>query len=268
MKLAWLTDIHLNFLELSERQRFYQEIIKKKPDGILISGDIAEAPSVCGILREMQEVMSRPIYFVLGNHDYYAGQIELVHQKIIQLTTEVEHLHWLGHAGVIQLTAETVLVGQDGWADGRLGDYHHSSARLKDERMIADFFQQKCLSRDHLLSVMQKWADQDAKLLHQDLELAALGKAKRMIVITHVPPFKENCLYEGKISTDDYLPYFSSKATGDVLLNFAQNYPAIDMTVLCGHTHSKSDFQVLSNLRVKSGQAEYGRPEMQEMIEV
>jgi hypothetical protein len=32
MKLAWLTDIHLNFLELSQRQRFYQEIIKKQPE--------------------------------------------------------------------------------------------------------------------------------------------------------------------------------------------------------------------------------------------
>ena len=268
MNLAWLTDIHLNFLELTQRQHFYQEIMEKQPDGILISGDIAEAPSVYAILIEMQEAIRQPIYFVLGNHDYYTGQIGSVRQKIIQLTTGVKHLHWLGHAGVIQLTAETVLVGQDGWADGRLGDYHHSSARLKDERMITDFFQQKCLSRDHLLSVMQKWADQDAKQLQQDLESAALRKAKRIIVITHVPPFKENCLYEGKISTDNYLPYFASKAMGDVLLQFAQKYPTIDATILCGHTHSKSDFQVLGNLRVKSGQAEYGCPEVQEMIEV
>ncbi|STX53054.1 phosphoesterase [Legionella geestiana] len=27
MKLAWLTDVHLNFLDADERKKFYQEII-------------------------------------------------------------------------------------------------------------------------------------------------------------------------------------------------------------------------------------------------
>ncbi|PCH54758.1 MAG: serine/threonine protein phosphatase, partial [Legionellales bacterium] len=53
MKLAWLTDIHLNFLEQDVRQEFYLEIIKTNCDAILITGDIAEAPSLCEILKEM-----------------------------------------------------------------------------------------------------------------------------------------------------------------------------------------------------------------------
>ncbi len=28
MKLAWLTDVHLNFLDADERKKFYQEITK------------------------------------------------------------------------------------------------------------------------------------------------------------------------------------------------------------------------------------------------
>ena len=43
MKLAWLTDVHLNFLDANERKKFYKEIINTKCDGILVSGDIAEA---------------------------------------------------------------------------------------------------------------------------------------------------------------------------------------------------------------------------------
>ena len=50
MQYAWLTDIHLNFLDDVVRQRFYQEIINTESDGVLISGDIAEAPSI--FLRE------------------------------------------------------------------------------------------------------------------------------------------------------------------------------------------------------------------------
>ena len=53
MKLAWLTDIHLNFLDNNARQIFYQEIVNTQCDGVLISGDIAEAPSLISILEEM-----------------------------------------------------------------------------------------------------------------------------------------------------------------------------------------------------------------------
>lgn len=53
MQCAWLTDIHLNFLESEARQEFYQEIINTQCDGVLISGDIAEAINVEAILIEM-----------------------------------------------------------------------------------------------------------------------------------------------------------------------------------------------------------------------
>jgi predicted MPP superfamily phosphohydrolase len=40
MKLAWLTDIHLNFLDNSTRKKFYDEILTASCDALLISGDI------------------------------------------------------------------------------------------------------------------------------------------------------------------------------------------------------------------------------------
>ena len=63
MKLAWLTDIHLNFLDADERKRLYQEVINTKCDGVLISGDIAEAPSIKNILQELVIFIKKPIYF-------------------------------------------------------------------------------------------------------------------------------------------------------------------------------------------------------------
>jgi len=44
MKLAWLTDIHLNFLKKDRRKQFFDSIINSYCDAVLISGDIAEAP--------------------------------------------------------------------------------------------------------------------------------------------------------------------------------------------------------------------------------
>ena len=67
MKLAWLTDIHLNFIDLTQRKQFYQKIMDSLCEGLLISGDIAEAPCVEELLQELALFLKRPIYFVLGN---------------------------------------------------------------------------------------------------------------------------------------------------------------------------------------------------------
>ena len=64
MKLAWVTDIHLNFLESADRKRFYQDIVTKKSEAVVVSSDIAEAPTFSDILKEMAQHIAKPIYFV------------------------------------------------------------------------------------------------------------------------------------------------------------------------------------------------------------
>jgi len=86
--------------------------------------------------------------------------------------------------------------------------------------------------------------------------------------LTHVPPFKEACWYQGKMGNDDWLPYFACKATGDVLLEMAQVRPDCHLTVLCGHTHHSGTIQMLPNLYVKTGSAEYGQPHVEEILTI
>ncbi len=40
------------------------------------------------------------------------------------------------------------------------------------------------------------------------------------------------------------------------------------MTVLCGHTHSSGVVQILENLSVRTGAAEYGEPKLQDVLDV
>jgi predicted MPP superfamily phosphohydrolase len=268
MKLAWLTDIHLNFIDDEQRKKYYQEIISTQCNAVLISGDIAEAPSVVKMLNEMAKTIKMPIYFVLGNHDYYRGQIDDVREVMTAITKPNNFLFWLGASGIHQLNDHTVLLGQDGWADGRLGDYQNSRVVLNDSRMIADLLQAKFLGKYQLLDKMQQLADADAVRLKNDLNKAHAQKPKKIIVLTHVPPFKEACMYEGKISADDWLPFFSSKITGDVLMQAAQENPGIEYLVLCGHTHGKAEYQCLDNLLVRVGAAEYYEPGVQGVVEV
>lgn len=267
MKLAWFTDIHLNFLQDVARKQFYQDIVNSNCDAILITGDIAEAPSLTTHLQTMATSVAMPIYFVLGNHDYYRGQVSEIRSAMIQLTKSEQHLFWLPASGPQLLENRTILLGQDGWADGRYGNFANSRVSLNDSRLIVDLFQERLVGRSALLDKMQQLADADAAALHNELNTAIKQHdPKQVIILTHVPPFKEACLYENKISGDDYLPYFGSKSTGDVLLMVAKSNPAIEFIVLCGHTHHDATCEPAKNLKVRVGQAEYGKPQLQEIL--
>jgi len=268
MQITWLTDIHLNFIDLAEREQFYQKIINTACEGVFITGDIAEAPSIVDIMNEMVHFIQKPIYFVLGNHDYYKGDVKQVRESMIKLTSTNKQLFWLPASGIQWLNDSTIILGQDGWADGRFGDYQHSTVRLNDSRLINDLFQASLQGNDMLLKKMQNLADIDAKNLSDNLTQATAKQPQKIIILTHIPPFKESCMHLGQASDDNWLPYFSSKATGNVILQVASQNPQIEFLVLCGHTHSKSYYQATDNLLIKAGVAEYYQPEIQEVIEI
>lgn len=269
MKLIWLTDIHLNFLEENKRTSFYHELIATDSEGVVISGDIAEPPSIESILKEMTSTTQKPIYFVLGNHDYYRGSINDLRNKMTSITKDEPFLFWLPASGPQKLNNNVVLLGRDCFADGRYGDYTNSRVVLNDSRMIVDLLQSSALGKYPLLEKIQQLADQDANELEKSIEQAIRSyNPKKIIILIHVPPFREVCMHEGEISNDDYLPFFSSKVTGEILMHVAESYPEVEFLALCGHTHSKGLFKPCSNLTVKAGASEYGKPSIQEVIEI
>jgi hypothetical protein len=95
----------------------------------------------------------------------------------------------------------------------------------------------------------------------------ALERFEHVLFLTHVPPFRDACWHEGKISDDEWLPYFTCKAAGDALVEVMRARPDRTMTVLCGHTHSPGNAQILPNLKVRTGGATYGSPRV-ESVEV
>jgi hypothetical protein len=53
-----------------------------------------------------------------------------------------------------------------------------------------------------------------------------------------------------------------------MLLAASKAYPAVNFTVLAGHTHGKYDGKIAPNLRVLVGGADYGHPALAGLIEV
>jgi len=82
MKLAWLTDIHLEFLSPGQLESFLHTLQVLDTDAFLLGGDIAQSHSLEGYLLEMENTLQRDLYFVPGNHDYFYGSIEQVRRDI------------------------------------------------------------------------------------------------------------------------------------------------------------------------------------------
>ena len=59
---------------------------------MLISGDIAESQNVTEYLEWIASRLAGPIYFVLGNHDFYNGSIAGVRQAVAELCRRDERL--------------------------------------------------------------------------------------------------------------------------------------------------------------------------------
>ena len=162
------------------------------------------------------------------------------------------------------LTDAACLVGHDTWGDGRLGNAAGSPVILNDFLLIQEL---ASLDRPALLGRLNALGDEAAAHLAGQLP-AALANFAHVYVLVHVPPFREACWHEGRISDDDWLPFFTCRAVGDVLAAAMRQHPERRMTVLCGHTHSPGAAQVSPNLEVKTGAARYGSPRVQEVLVV
>jgi 3',5'-cyclic AMP phosphodiesterase CpdA len=275
MRLAWLTDIHLNFVTPVEASSLAQRIGESDADTVLVGGDIAEADSFADLLRQLTSESNIPLYFVLGNHDYYRGSITGVREEATAISGESSNLQWLPHKRVVQLTEKTSLVGHGGWGDGRIGRFFESDVILNDYALIeelqklhrTDLSPPESILTPELHAKLGALGDEAADHFRQVLP-QALETSERVLVLTHVPPFREACWHGGQLSNDNWAPHFTCKAVGDILVEFMVGHPDQTMTVLCGHTHSSGHARILENLEVVTGDAVYGQPKIQQVLHV
>lgn len=264
LRLAWATDVHLDFLDKDNLAKFFDELAAAPAEGVLITGDIADARSIERRLGTLARHLCKPVFFVLGNHDYYHNSIAEIRSRMRALTSASHWLRWLPSMEGIELAPDSALVGVDGWADGQFGNYAESKVMLNDYLFIKDL---AGLGKAERLQCLRTIAAGEAELLEASLG-AALKRYHRVVVATHVPPFKEACWHDGQISNDEWLPHFSCQATGLVLRRAALEHPDSVITVLCGHTHGAGVATVLPNLTVITGGAEYGAPHVQFVLDV
>jgi hypothetical protein len=257
VRVTWLTDLHLNFLDEGGVVEFIEAVRRERPELLLVGGDTGECDDVFEYVARLGEVA--PTWFVLGNHDFYGSSIAAVRAAAVARANG----RWLPAAGPVRLTEATTLIGVDGWGDARCGDLG-SPIRLTDWVKIEEL---RGLTTSQRIEALRALGAREAAQLAG--QLAGLVEPTRaLLVLTHVPPFAGACWYDGRTSDSAWLPWFTCVAVGEVLLAYARQHPRTSITALCGHTHGIGEYVAAENLVVRTGgwaagQRDYGNPVVQ-----
>lgn len=258
--LTWCADIHLDHADPAVQDRFIETLRETSGETVVICGDISTSRRITADLERIADGTGRRIYYVLGNHDHFGGSIAALRDSIIALGERRSDVQWLPPAGVVSLGDGIVLIGVDGWADGRLGNALTTPLRLNDDRLITELAAQP--NRSHRLAVKRALADADAERLATLIERAA-GEATTVVIATHVPPFTDVLPPRGHLATPDWWPLLICGATGETITAESAKYPEHEFIVLTAHTHVAADVRVGENVRVVTAAARYGEPTVQ-----
>ncbi len=264
LNIVWVTDLHLDAANHIRQQAFLDLIATHQPHVLLIGGDIANGRESIIHLERLAHHFQIPCFFVLGNHDYYYESIQQIREKARELCKKYEHLNYLTHCGVTPLSKHTALIGHDGWSDGRAGDFLGSDVMLNDYLLIQEL---KGLKPKERLEVLNRLGDEAAEHILKTLK-EAFQTFDHAILLLHTPPFRKACYYGAHPSDDNWSPHFVCQAVGDAILKEMTNYPDHQLLVLCGHTHTGIDVNILPNLRVLAGESVLGTPSVQGIIYV
>lgn len=261
-RLVWATDLHLDAVDRIQYRLFFDLVAAYTPDIVLIGGDISNGVASLTHLVNLSKLIPKQFYFVLGNHDFYHGSIVTIRAQAQELSRETSALHYLTDNGIIALSETTALIGHDGWSDARAGDFLNSTVMLNDYLLIDEL---KRLSQEERLLKLNELGSEAAEYLQKQLTVA-LQSFERVIILTHVPPFVESCLYDGLPCDANWAPHFVGQATGEALEAVMKQYPSKQLLVLCGHSHWGQDINILPNLRVITGHSDLGIPNVQGVI--
>jgi predicted MPP superfamily phosphohydrolase len=250
-------DLHLDHVTGDGRDTLRATLRELPGQAVILTGDTSIAPHLVADLEFIADAVRRPVYLVLGNHDHYGSSVAAVRDAVAELNMRRPDITWLPPAGVVDLGDGTVLIGVDGWADGRAGDPLATPLRLNDDKLIAEIA--AFASRQGKIAVKRELANGDAARLAVLLD-CAVAVARHVIVATHVPPFAEALPTMGRLADPAWLPLLVCGATGAVLQQFAAAHPTQQFTVWCGHTHVAADVAIAPNLRCVVSGARYGAP--------
>lgn len=277
MKIAWATDIHLDHVDDAESVVQNLCSLSRGCESIILTGDLSLSNTIIHHLSMFDQLSEKPVYFVLGNHDYYFSDIRTVRRRVVDACRSMSYVRYLASVPYMRLQNQVALVGHDGWYDAMNGNPGSDGILMNDWVRIHDFSAAirssvggKTIDKSVIVQVSRAICVASANHIANGIKAAIRDKYDRIIVATHVPPFKES--YNGNkhygLDSSVALPWYTSKIMGDMLWSAAKTYPHVHFTILSGHAHSHYDQDLLNNLNVRVGKSAYGTPQIAGYVDI
>jgi len=264
-ELALLSDLHLDRASDNAKNRLWDKLACIQYDAALVIGDISVAEQLQNHLELISKACwPRPVYFLLGNHDYFDGSFAGVDRLVAETCKHLRNLIPLGGGEIIRLTPHTALVAHRGWYDGQAGSGAMTWVDTPDRHRINDL---KGLSRPELFTKLKDLGTESARYFRRVLP-AALRQYSTVYIATHVPPFWQG-IRHGDASCDwNRQPYFSNIAAGNVIASIARYFPNRRIVVYAGHTHCPVHVRLSANLEIHVAGSQPGFPALQGVVQI
>lgn len=261
--LLWMSDLHLDQATAKNRHKLFRSLRNADYDAAVITGDTAASPSLVQHLEALADACApRPVYLVLGNHDFFFSSLRDTQSEVRKLCHRVSNLHHLQDHGVVWLNRHTVLLGHHGWADARCGWGIKTCVRSSDHWCIDDF---RKLAQPARFDLMTQLGGASARWIRQNIN-SVLRNADKLIVATHVPAFQTSAHFNGSPCGPCHSPHYVNASLGGLLIGTARHNRQKRFTVLSGHTHSEVQEHILANLESRVAGSKRGRPQIQEIL--
>lgn len=266
MKLGFATDIHLDAWCLPNvdkkgypEQRRRGALLAADQDALVIGGDISTGEKFKDHFTAFCEGAKIPVYFVLGNHDFWDAP-----ESVVRATAST-FPGYLDRGEVVELTPRVGLVGRSGWYDTLSGHPNESRIAVDDWHKASRLVPHHSSRIPHMLhKACQRWSEEETDKAIPVLEHAAKGY-QQVFLVTHFPVFRGACFApDGTLDIPDrgWWPWSINTTFGHAIRDVTDRYPHVDFTVLTGHTHGGGKAQVAPNLTVVAGRAQYGNPQL------
>lgn len=264
-KIAWITDPHFDQCDIGRLEQLIKDIKQKKCDGVLVTGDIAEKGTTGIYLQFLQRGLDLPVWFVLGNHDWY----DISRQRGQEILGNYlsSDLVLLDHIQEIKLSKDTCLVGGENWWDAAFGN----TFGLIDGFVMGEDYQKiehiapQTGDKSPFERVRNLSGECSEKIIAKLVE--SFKKYDKVYLAVHVPPFREACVVGGIQIPNNWLNHFCDRGLGQKLVRLMDQHPDKKLKILSGHTHGKIKIKILDNLTIKVGKAKVGQPQIADIIE-
>lgn len=252
-KYLWYTDCHLDKANPISFYNIFTHIKKENPDGIFLTGDISNGLLIKYHLELLEKITKRPIYFILGNHDYHFSSFEKIEEQMRLLCIKNDNLIWLTNSDIIHLSDEAALIGTKGWYDASIGNPNYLNFTV-DWFLIKEF---RNKSLDERISMFKERAKSSSDALCAKLKKALEAGYKTVYILTHFPPWKEATRDIGTALEKFWLPYNVNFTLGSNIEKVMADRNKRHALILAGHTHTDCWIHVSRNIECKVNNAKY-----------